>query len=289
MRNQDFHVPDQDLLLLADGELPARRSLEVRSHLEACWSCRARVQQLEAVIADFVHLHHSRLDPHVPPAAGPRALLKARLAEAAAASPRGMWLDGLRFVRSFRAWSYAFMVLLTVGLLALAQRELRPTPAAGVRDGSAPNRELTPGKTRAVTWDQVCSDGYRDMNRAVPPAVERQVFKEYGIPGTRGKDYEVDYLITPELGGTDDLQNLWPEPYSSTEWGAHVKDALEDRLHQMVCEKKIDLGTAQREMARDWISAYKKYFHTDKPQSIDSANPAEKSQSETGSSKSTKV
>ena len=77
----------------------------------------------------------------------------------------------------------------------------------------------------------------------------------------------MDYLITPELGGADNIQNLWPEPYSSNGWDAHVKDALEDRLHRMVCEGKIDLVTAQREMAGDWISAYKKYFHTDKPPS----------------------
>ena len=40
------------------------------------------------------------------------------------------------------------------------------------------------------------------------------------------------------------------------------KDALENRLHQLVCQNKIDLATAQRDLATDWISAYKKYFHT---------------------------
>jgi len=84
------------------------------------------------------------------------------------------------------------------------------------------------------------------MNRPVASAVQQEVFKKYGIPGALKKDYEVDYLITPELGGSSDVQNLWPEPYSSTDWGAHVKDALEDRLHQMVCKGTIDLATAQR-------------------------------------------
>jgi hypothetical protein len=32
-----------------------------------------------------------------------------------------------------------------------------------------------------------------------------------------------------------------------------------------VCEGKLDLGTAQHDIARDWVSAYKKYFHTDTP------------------------
>ena len=152
---------------------------------------------------------------------------------------------------------------------------------------ATPNPELTPGAVRPVTRNEICAAGHRDMNRLVSSAMQQEVFKKYGVPVALKNDYEVDYLITPELGGADDMQNLWPEPYSSTDWGAHVKDALEDRLHQMVCEGTIDLGTAQREMASDWISAYKKYFHTDRPLVMDSANPAEKSESKVVTGKST--
>jgi hypothetical protein len=81
----------------------------------------------------------------------------------------------------------------------------------------------------------------------------------------RAKDYELDHLITPALGGTDDIHNLWPEPYAATEWNAHVKDQLEDLLHQRVCSGQLDLATAQHDIATDWIAAYKKYFRTDKP------------------------
>jgi hypothetical protein len=85
------------------------------------------------------------------------------------------------------------------------------------------------------------------------------------MPGADPKSYEVDYLITPALGGADDVGNLWPQSYSATVWNARVKDALEDRLHELVCSGELDLPTAQREISRDWIEAYKKYFHTDKP------------------------
>ena len=44
-----------------------------------------------------------------------------------------------------------------------------------------------------------------------------------------------------------------------------MKDDLEDRLHEMVCNGRLDLTEAQREIASNWIAAYKKYFHTDKP------------------------
>jgi hypothetical protein len=33
----------------------------------------------------------------------------------------------------------------------------------------------------------------------------------------------------------------------------------------MVCGGSLDLVAAQRDIARDWVSAYKKYFHTDHP------------------------
>ena len=74
----------------------------------------------------------------------------------------------------------------------------------------------------------------------------------------------MDYLINPQLGGVDDVRNLWPQPYSS-EWNARAKDELERHLHQMVCDHKIELADAQREIAENWIDAYKKYFHTSKP------------------------
>ena len=40
---------------------------------------------------------------------------------------------------------------------------------------------------------------------------------------------------------------------------------LEDRLHDMVCQGKLDLATAQRDISADWIAAYRKYFHVKEP------------------------
>jgi hypothetical protein len=85
------------------------------------------------------------------------------------------------------------------------------------------------------------------------------------VNNSRSNQYQIDYLINPQLGGTNDVRNLWPQPYASTVWNAYVKDALEDRLHEMVCKQQIDLASAQNAIATDWISAYKKYFHTSEP------------------------
>jgi hypothetical protein len=99
----------------------------------------------------------------------------------------------------------------------------------------------------------------------IPASLAYRVFEKYRIHNPSPRSYEVDYLISPALGGADDIRNLWPQPYASGEWNAHVKDALEDYLHDQVCAGKLDLQTAQRDISENWISAYQKYFHTDRP------------------------
>ena len=85
------------------------------------------------------------------------------------------------------------------------------------------------------------------------------------MEGVPEQEYELDYLITPELGGTSDPHNLWPERYASGPWNARVKDDLERLLPQLVCQGSVDLTTAQRAIADNWIAAYKRYLRTDRP------------------------
>jgi hypothetical protein len=115
-----------------------------------------------------------------------------------------------------------------------------------------------------VNGPALCA-GNSDNNRAVPATVQRKVLEEYGLEGADPRLYEIDYLVTPALGGSDDIHNLWPHSYSATIWNAKVKDALESRLRQRVCDGSMDVATAQREIAGNWIAAYKKYFETETP------------------------
>ena len=46
MSNLDLRHPEDGLLLrYLDGELPGRKARQVRTHLEACWQCRAQVRR----------------------------------------------------------------------------------------------------------------------------------------------------------------------------------------------------------------------------------------------------
>jgi hypothetical protein len=263
----ESHISDQDLLLAADGELPPAQVAQVAAHLSQCWACRARKQEIEEAIIDFVRLHRGDLDPLLPPPAGPRALLKAQLARLASV-PQPWWTRWSQVFTGSGVWRQAaaallFAVAVVVGYhfwvpISASRSAFRPVPF------SFPEPSLTPGAVATVNREQVC-DSAPPKNRAVPVSIQRKVFAEYGIPSAEPRAYEVDYLITPALGGADDIRNLWPQSYSSAVWNARVKDALEDRLHELVCAGSLDLVAAQHDISSDWIAAYKKYFHTDKP------------------------
>jgi hypothetical protein len=51
--------------------------------------------------------------------------------------------------------------------------------------------------------------------RHVTAATKRQVFAEYGVDPKSDK-FEVDHLISLELGGSNAIGNLWPQSYTSS-------------------------------------------------------------------------
>lgn len=264
------HISDDELLLFSEGETSPRRAAVVREHLEACSPCHERLKDLQRIAADAFRAYHDEFDRELPSASGPRAALRAQLQELSARSTRSSWLTGIPQTVERRRWACVCILLLltAVGLRALDRqiKESRPDSASELASGPLiPNASLTPGAARAISVGQVCTLESPAETVPIPSRVREMVFHEYGMDGVPTRNYEVDHLITPALGGTDDISNLWPEPYASTEWNAHVKDQLEDRLHELVCEGKLDLPTAQHDIASNWISAYQKYFHTDRP------------------------
>jgi hypothetical protein len=256
MLREPVHLTDEDLLRALDGELPRRRAKRAGAHLAACKLCQSRLRELEATIGDFVSLRGETLEPQLPSATGPRALLQARLASAAPLAPTGWWKRFLHILPPARA---AACICLVAFLSMFFWRHFQPQPTVA----AVPDHNLTPGATRPVGLSDVCSRAHEEVVSDVPAFLRQQVFREYGIVNPRPGDYEVDYLIAPGLGGAEDIHNLWPQPATSSGWNAHVKDALEERLHQLVCAGKLDLPTAQRAIASDWIAAYKTYLGTE--------------------------
>lgn len=145
------------------------------------------------------------------------------------------------------------------------ERSRGDEPAAATSGLVLPRPDLTPGNARAITVDEVCGGRPLRLGPRVAPWVPRQVFESYGADFSRAADYELDFLVTPELGGTSDVSNLWPQPFRATPWNAHVKDELERLFQAKVCDGSMSLATAQEHLATDWIAAYKRFFDTDRP------------------------
>jgi hypothetical protein len=262
MFKEPRHLSDEDILRILDGESSRRLARSAQAHLAACWDCRSRMGELEGTIEAFVSLHRRSLDPELPDPTGPTALLRARLAETASERTASTsWL--LRLPGLARSFAYLCAAIFVAGLgsLFLFQHP-QPHPFT-LANRTVPDPSLTPGATRPVSLGDVCSMPHEEVVRDVSGSLRQQVFREYGIVNPRPEEYEVDYLIAPGLGGTEDIRNLWPEPSTSSTWNAHKKDALEERLHELVCDGELDINTAQKAIATDWITAYKKYCQSE--------------------------
>jgi len=116
------------------------------------------------------------------------------------------------------------------------------------RNGLLPDVRCTPGAIDAAAMLHViCTTSTRER-RHVTETTRLQVMTAYGVPRADWDRYELDHLVSLELGGSNEAANLWPEPLDD----ARRKDAVEDRVHRAVCAGRMRLEDAQRQMASDW-------------------------------------
>jgi hypothetical protein len=127
-----------------------------------------------------------------------------------------------------------------------------------------PDPACTPGAVDpAVTQNNlastICKSGYTTTVRA--PASDTNKAKarsltQYGQ--SRAASTEYDHLVSLQLGGTNAVSNLWPEPNRAGAPGTtNPKDAVETKLNRAVCSHRVTLAAAQKAIARDWVTAAK--------------------------------
>jgi len=125
-----------------------------------------------------------------------------------------------------------------------------------IAHGGLPDSACTPGTVfRNATQQQICTYGYTSSVRNVPYSEKYQAYAEYRIYHHSSGQYEVDHLIPLELGGSNDIANLWPEA-AYPKPGFHEKDKVENFLHDQVCSGTISLKDAQTEIATNWLAVY---------------------------------
>jgi predicted anti-sigma-YlaC factor YlaD len=265
MHIAECHLTDRELLHRLDEELSEARKAAVDFHLTECETCRTRSEAITEM-ASAASSAYRAMSVDSNAQAQSRARLETSLMRSAreAERPRAAIDSVLRTPRYALAGVAAVMAVSVI--LSLAVRTAPPASRTEVpvaQLGVLPVASLTPGATWAVTTGELCA-GTRHT-RTITAAMRRDVLAAYRMEAAPADQCELDYLITPELGGATDARNLWPQAYASPVWNARVKDELERLLPQLVCSRQLALETAQRDMAVDWIAAYKKYFKTDLP------------------------
>jgi hypothetical protein len=131
------------------------------------------------------------------------------------------------------------------------------TKTSGCRArGALEDPACTPGDIiKTATKAKICVSGYAGSVRNVPTSEKNQVYAEYGVKSHTTGQYEVDHHVSLELGGSNDISNLWPEA-ASPKPGFHEKDKVENYLHNQVCSGAISLKQAQIEIATNWLAVY---------------------------------
>lgn len=136
------------------------------------------------------------------------------------------------------------------------------TRTSGCVLAALPDRRCSPGAySSGLTRSVLCAPGFStETIRNVPESEKHAVEVEYGLaPRAYGHTLEIDHIVSLELGGSNDIANLFPERASPAP-GYRVKDRLENRLHALVCAGRISLRSAQRQIAANWIRLYAKVY-----------------------------
>ncbi len=123
--------------------------------------------------------------------------------------------------------------------------------------GVLPDAACTPGSAMTTDLNVICGQSTR-IRRRVSRAVRLQVYAEYGVsyPQPAGM-YEVDHLIPLELGGSNELSNLWLEA-AEPRPGYHEKDLVENWLHRQVCSGAMKVEDAQSQVATNWLGVWER-------------------------------
>src|SRR3990167_9054931 len=127
-------------------------------------------------------------------------------------------------------------------------------------DGVYPDAECSPGAVfPGCTTDQMCVKGYSATVRIVPKSLKDKVYEDYGIAQEDRGNYVIDHIISLQLCGSNEYENLFPqrrEPYPNSK----DKDKIENYLKREVCKGEMDLNEAQEIIRNDWLSVFEQWL-----------------------------
>jgi len=122
---------------------------------------------------------------------------------------------------------------------------------------------LNPDVTEETVTQTICVAGYAKSVRPssrYTNAAKAKLLREAGLDASRMPDFELDHIVPLGLGGHPrKLANLALQSWDGGH-GAERKDALEIRMHNLVCGGQVSLNEAQVCIAEDWEACAAQYM-----------------------------
>lgn len=126
-----------------------------------------------------------------------------------------------------------------------------------------------PDVTQNNLQKTICNPSFRTGSIRPPTSytnkIKKQKLAERNLADSDASQFELDHLISITDGGDPkDSNNLWIEPWhfnlNGYDVGAKAKDALEVRIHKLICNNTLTLKEGQDALTGDWTIGYKKYI-----------------------------
>lgn len=150
--NWRMHPEEDELLRYCDGELRARHTRRVARHLEACWDCRTRVDDLRQTIAAYVRYRRDVLEPTLPSPPQPWRNLRAEFSRMPASGESG-W-KWSRILAHRTVWLAACTLTAGTGIVFYASRTRpleHPAPPAARAPAPVRLQSEPPARRAAAT------------------------------------------------------------------------------------------------------------------------------------------
>jgi hypothetical protein len=160
------HLDEEELVQYLDRELPRRRYAGARQHVRTCWTCHARVAELQSITAEIVRLDGKLADfdageAGVWPDLGPRLRDAGHSLEALA--PRG-WAATPFWARL--ALAAAALATLGLGYTLIGRRSQPFAPAV--------SPAVAPPSTPLPSAGASAAAARHDNSPRIPPATPRR-------------------------------------------------------------------------------------------------------------------
>jgi hypothetical protein len=101
---------------------------------------------------------------------------------------------------------------------------------------------------------------YSQAHRNVSEAKKKEVRKLYMFFNPPEGGYEIDHCFPVSAGGSNDVENLWPQPaenyWDGKRYGFHEKDQLEAWGAREIKASRLDPKDFYRCVVSDWVACY---------------------------------